>query len=382
MASESATSPQDQAVRRIAFIAPDATSLLRQRSSLIAELLARRHYVLALVPEHAGDAIGLLNERGMAAATYPMPAGEPQVLADRTTVKSLSLTLAEWRTHVVLSHGPKPMLLGAMAAQKAGVARRVALVTALPDAMQVDAAARPTWGWSRLLRGGFKALDAVILHNEAHRLRLASLGLLRGDLPAHVVTGAGVDLAHHEAQPLATIPADTPAALNFVMIARRDAAKGTIEFCAAAKRVRARAPDTRFVLAGAPGDVDAARFAAYGDSVEVLDDQDDVRPLLAAAHVVVVPSWGESMPRVLLEALATGRPVIASDIPGCREAIDERVNGVLVPPRNATALADAMLSFVARPDLNGAMARASRSKAERRFDVRTVNATILRVLGV
>jgi glycosyltransferase involved in cell wall biosynthesis len=209
---------------------------------------------------------------------------------------------------------------------------------------------------------------------------LTALGVLSPDAATAVVTGAGVDLVHHAVQPMpVAVPA---AALNFLMLARKDAAKGVLEYCQAARRVRKAAPDARFVLAGPDGDIAPDALASFSDAVQFAGDQADVRPLFGAAHVIVVPSWGEAMPRVLLEALATGRPVIASNVAGLREGIDERVNGVLVTPRDVGALAAAMLSFVAAPDLNAAMARASRSKAERRFDVRVVNAELLRVLGV
>ena len=82
------------------------------------------------------------------------------------------------------------------------------------------------------------------------------------------------------------------------------------------------------------------------------------------------------------EALAAGRPVIVADIPGSRETVDERVNGCLVEPGNAGELAGAMESFLKRPDLIPAMARASRLKAERKFDVRDVNASWFKILGI
>jgi glycosyltransferase involved in cell wall biosynthesis len=371
-----------RSIKRLAIIAPDGESLLRQRAELIAEVLAHRHSVLALVPEASAATLPSLSQRGLAAATYPMPRNVPHMLADGKAVTALTAALVEWRPHVVLCFGAKPMLLGAMAAKKAGVVRRVGLMTTLADGMNSEAAAIPAWGWRRLLRGGLEALDGIVFHNAAHRARLHALGLLRPELAIAVVPGAGVDLMHHALQPLPALTEAGTAALNFLMIARKDAAKGISEFCQAAKAVRERAPDTRFILAGPDGDLAAAKIAAFGDIVQVLGDQDDIRPLLAAAHVVVVPSWGEGLPRILLEALATGRPVITSDIAGCREAVDERVNGILVPPRDAAALADAMLSFLKRPDLIPAMARASRSKAERRFDVRGVNGVLMGVLGL
>jgi glycosyltransferase involved in cell wall biosynthesis len=84
----------------------------------------------------------------------------------------------------------------------------------------------------------------------------------------------------------------------------------------------------------------------------------------------------------VLEALAMGRPVITTNAPGCRDTVDERVNGCLVSPGDPAALAAAMQTFLKRPDLIPHLARASRAKAERRFDATAVNATLIQILGV
>ncbi len=123
-------------------------------------------------------------------------------------------------------------------------------------------------------------------------------------------------------------------------------------------------------------------IGANDGTIEYLGVLDDVRPAIGRAHVYVYPSRAEGMPRSVLEALAAGRPVITTNSPGCRETVDERVNGCLVPPGDAAALAEAMESFLKRPDLIPAMARASRIKAERRFDAREVNKVLLEVLGL
>ena len=168
----------------------------------------------------------------------------------------------------------------------------------------------------------------------------------------------------------------------FLLLGRTDAVKGVIEFREAARALAERSPHSRFLIAGPPGDAASALVPTAGSTLELLGDTADVRPLLAQAHVVVVPSYAEGMSRVALEALASGRPLIVSDIAGARETVDERVNGVIVPPRDVKALTAAMESFLKRPDLIPSMSRASRLKAERRFDVKTVNAQILKVLDL
>lgn len=118
------------------------------------------------------------------------------------------------------------------------------------------------------------------------------------------------------------------------------------------------------------------------DALEDRGTLEDVRPALAGCHVFVYPSYAEGMPRAVLEALATGRPVITTRTAGCKDTIDEKVSGSLVPPANAQELAATMAGYLARPELLPIGARAARLKAQRRFDVRDVNATLLRVLGV
>ena len=96
----------------------------------------------------------------------------------------------------------------------------------------------------------------------------------------------------------------------------------------------------------------------------------------------VLPSYGEGMPRTVLEAMAVGRPIVTTDTRGCRDTVDEVVNGCLVPIRDWSALADGMEFFIKHPDLIAPMGLASRQKVERLFDVRKVNRDMMRILGL
>src|SRR5690606_3390996 len=102
-------------------------------------------------------------------------------------------------------------------------------------------------------------------------------------------------------------------------------------------------------------------------------EQPDVRPHLAACHVFVLPSYREGLPRSTQEAMATGRAIISTDVPGCRETVVNGVNGWLVPARDAGELAAAMERMIVEPDLLEPMGTASRKLAEERFDVRRIN---------
>ncbi|MDI9617170.1 MAG: glycosyltransferase [Methanothrix sp.] len=122
------------------------------------------------------------------------------------------------------------------------------------------------------------------------------------------------------------------------------------------------------------------RFAERGPHAYHLPD---VRPWLAQTSVFVLPSfYREGVPRSTQEAMAMARPVITTDAPGCRETVIDGVNGFLVPPRDASALADAMERFVLEPELIERMGAASRRIAEERFDVRRINRRIMEAMGL
>jgi glycosyltransferase involved in cell wall biosynthesis len=394
---DAARGPMLTAAKRVAVVAPDLASLTRLRGDLLAAMVGLRHRVLCLVPETDAKAkkpadqaaelkrqterAALAKQLGVEIATYPLRPGRPSMFGEGAAIKALTAALTEFRPHVLLGYGPKAMLLANRAGAKANIGRRVALITSLGPAF-TDETAAPHWTWRRLYGQGLGAAHAAIFHNSEDQRRLAKLGVLPKDLELHIVTGAGVDLTRFAVQPLPPLSGAGGQGLVFLLIGRTDAAKGVIEFKAAAQALAERAPHSRFLIVGPPGDAAAALGPKAGSSanIELIGDTGDIRPLLAQAHVVVVPSHAEGMSRVALEALASGRPLITSDIPGARETVDERVNGVLVPPRDVKALTAAMESFLKRPDLIPSMARASRLKAERRFDVKTVNARILKVL--
>jgi glycosyltransferase involved in cell wall biosynthesis len=167
------------------------------------------------------------------------------------------------------------------------------------------------------------------------------------------------------------------------MIAPLDKERGVMDYVKAAQEVKSRRPGARFLLAG-PADRSREPVAreqlTKSSAVIVLEPVDDVRPLLAGCHVFVYPSHAEGMPRVVLEALAAGRPVITTRASGCRETVDEHVNGWLVPPGDWRGLAVAMEGYLRRPELLTSAARASRTKAERQFGLERSVAGLLEAM--
>lgn len=194
---------------------------------------------------------------------------------------------------------------------------------------------------------------------------------------AALLPGSGIDL--EQFRPQQTESAQ-PGALCFMLIARLLRDKGVGEFVDAARMVKAQFPDARFQLLGF---LDAENRTAISKAtidewvsegiIEYLGVADDVRSYIAASDCVVLPSYREGTPRTLLEAAAMGKPLIATDVPGCCEVVEHGKNGFLCDVRNPTDLAQKILDFIDLSDEKRIrMGQASRIKAEREFDENTV----------
>ena len=208
------------------------------------------------------------------------------------------------------------------------------------------------------------------------------LGLVGRRNRVVMINGSGIDLEQFSPVPL---PSGPP---TFLLIGRLIRDKGIFEYVEAARRVRRVHPEARFQLLGAydtnPTAISPRELAAWCDegAIEYIRATSDVRPYISQAHVVVLPSYGEGMPLAILEAMAMARPVLVTDVPGCRDTVVDGQNGLLVPVRDAAALADAMIRMIGDLDGLGAMGRKSRSIAEQKFDVHAVNAVILEAMGL
>jgi glycosyltransferase involved in cell wall biosynthesis len=368
-------------VRRVAVVCTSGEPLQLLRRSLMSEIAARRHKILVVAPEFTAADIHALEEIGAERAVFADQHNGLKLFADWKAIGALKGILAAWAPHTVFGCGAKPMIYAALAAHGAGAERVVLLVNSLPEHRFTGALAAdemPAWRYSQAMR----AADEAVFFNRDDLGLLKRLGILPSALPTTVVVGAGVDLAQHGMLPLPPLHDG----LVFLMVAELDRRRGVVEYCGAARELRERAPNCRFLLAGSPGEgalsMQPDEIAAYGPAVEYLGPAQDIRALLAMSHIFVYPSHGEGMPQPVLEAMSAGRPIVTTDVAGCRDTVDDRVNGCFAEPRVARSLAAAMESFLKRPDLIPPIARASRAKAERFCGVDTVNRSLLSALAL
>ena len=350
----------------IMFTVNAAWNIWNFRRPLVDSLCADGHRITVLAPPD--DSVPKLEGIGCRFRALPMNVKGLNPVDDLKLQRRLKRIFAEERPDAVLSYTIKNNIFGARAALAAGVPF-VPNVTGLGTAflsgglLQIIA--------EQLYRRAFGRLQTVFFQNEDDRSLFLDRKLVRAE-QARLLPGSGIDLARFA-------PADMPSAREpavFLMIARLLRDKGVVEFVEAAKQIKARQPSTRFRILGATGSenrtaIDSATLQAWVAEgvVEYLGTTDDVRPAIAAASCVVLPSYREGAPRTLIEAAAMARPLIATDVPGCRSVVDRDVSGFLCNARSADSLAAAMHRFLAlSSNARSAMGHAGRTKMEREFD--------------
>lgn len=363
------------------FVGADLKYMIDFRSPLIAAQTARSRPVVILAAPTPGFDEAVVRRLGARHEPWPVRRTGLNPVADIPALTGLWRMLRRERPSMVFAHGIKPVIYAMVLARLAGVRTRVAMIPGLGyafgeggglKAALVSVVARAAYALAT------RAASLVIFQNVDDRAELAARGALSPRTATVVVDGSGVDMARFAEAPLPQGP------VTFLFVARLIRDKGVHDFVEAARRVRARAPDTRFVLVGTtdanPGSVTAEELDAWRREgvVEVRGHVADPRQAFADCHAFVLPSYyREGVPRTNLEALATGRAIITCDTPGCRETVRDGVNGLLVPPRDPAALADAMLSLARAPARVRAMGAASRALCARRFEIETVTRATL-----
>ncbi|MYM36166.1 glycosyltransferase [Duganella sp. FT94W] len=373
---------------KVVVLAGLARSLSNFRGKLLLALTQTGAEVHAVAPELSDDATtsAAMANMGVHCHDVPLLRTGLNPWQDGRTLLAMIGRLRQVRPTHFLAYTIKPVIYGTVAAWIAGVPQRTALITGLGYAFNAEA--RGLRGvLQRLLRLMYRfalgRATRVIFQNPDDRALFIELGLVDSDKTV-VVNGSGIPLDDFAQQPL-----PSSEGCHFLLIARLLGDKGIHEYIKAARLVKQRHPNTAvFHLVGWIDSNPAAIKQSDLDSwiaeglIQFHGKLSDVRPPLAACHVYVLPSYREGTPRTVLEAMATGRAVITTDAPGCRETVTDGENGYLVPVADADALATAMLRFLDQPALISSMGQRGREIAVDKYDVHKVNAHMLNHMGV
>ncbi len=362
-----------------------AESLINFRGALLTEMVKRGHHVTACAAEDSPVIANKLAAIGALYVPLHFKRAGLNPLADLVLLLRMVQVMRRLRPEIVLAYTIKPVIYGSLAARIMGISRSYSMITGLGYAfLSGDGLRQRVVGrLARLLyRSALKGNDGVFFQNPDDLHLFIEGGLLPVPKRARVINGSGVDTVHFQPAPL---PGGPPV---FLLIARLLRDKGICEYVSAAATLKKIYPDAIFRLVGPidpnPSAIREEQIRSWQQSgtLEYLGEVQDVRPHLAQCSVYVLPSYREGTPRTVLEAMAMGRPVITTNVPGCRETVADGDNGLLVAARDAATLAQAMRRFIVSPELISRMGARGREIAECKYDVRKVNTAILEHMGL
>ncbi|MNF75832.1 N,N'-diacetylbacillosaminyl-diphospho-undecaprenol alpha-1,3-N-acetylgalactosaminyltransferase [compost metagenome] len=368
---------------KIALVGTTAACVLGFRADLIGALVKEGHQVFAFALDYDTDTRAKVRQLGAEPVDYEFSRAGLNPLGDLVNTFKLSRQLKHIAPDIVFSYFAKPVIFGTLAAKLAGVKRRLAMLEGLgyvfteqPGGASLKA---------RLLkkiqvflyRASFPFLERLVFLNkddcadlvERYRIKVSTVSVLGG---------IGLKLSDY---PYST-PPKSP--VSFIFIGRLLAEKGVNEFVEAARLVKAQCADAQFVMLGGldetnPGGLNADGVRSLIDEglVDHRGHVEDVVSWITDSSVFVLPSYREGVPRSTQEAMAVGRAVITTDVPGCRDTVVNGVNGFIVPPWSAKDLAEKMMYFINNPDQIETMGLQSYKIAQHDFDAAIVNQRLM-----
>ena len=343
-----------------------APSLLNFRKHLIQKFLDEGYKVVVVAPDFESGLEKKLLEMGCEIEPVFLLRNKINIISDLKYLVQLVLLLKKHRPDIMVSYTIKPNLWGAVAAELTKTAS-ISIVTGLGHSFEKGGNKFLTILINRLSKYALNSNMCVIFQNSDDISDLIKLKVLRDKSKAKLVNGSGVDTKHYAVEPL-------PNNLKFLMLARFIKSKGVIEYCEAAKIIKSKGYEASFILAGQDdsskdGLKRSQLVKKYGHWVEILKEVEDVRPLITAISVYVLPSYREGTPRSALEAMSMGRPVITSNAPGCRETVVDGQNGLLVESKNITSLVNALENICENSYLIEKMGKKSRQLIMDKFEI-------------
>ena len=374
---------------KIAIIGTVASSILGFRANLIKTLLEQQHSIYAFVSEYSQDELNAIAALGAIPITYELNRGGINPLADFKSTYELSKKIKEIAPDIVFSYFSKPVIFGTLAAKLAKVPKIIGMLEGLGYTFteQPNHASKKTQFIKKvqiyLYKLALPQLDKIIFLNPDDPKDLLDEYSIKVK-QVEVLGGIGLNLKDY------SYTSTYPSQPTFIFVARLLAEKGIHDYIAAAKIVKSKYADAKFVVLGsidkeALGALTEADLKQFTEAniVEYPGHVNNVSEWIAGSSVFVLPSYyREGVPRSTQEAMAIGRAVITTDVPGCRETVIDGVNGFLVEKWNHQALAEKMIYFIEHPEQIKKMGYESYKIAQDKFDADKVNKRLIDMLGL
>lgn len=378
-------------MNKIILIGTTSSMMIQFRQDLIKILHEHGWSVYAFVCEYTSNDLEKLKALGAIPVTYSMSRGGLNPIADIRSLMELRKKIILIKPDIVFSFFTKPVIYGTWASKLAGVKSINGMIEGLGTPFTIGPNGQ---GFKinlikqiqiMLYRLSFPFLDKILFLNPDDSKDLVQQYKIKTKENAVQLLGAiGLNLDYYHYIPWVEQP------IRFIFVARLLAEKGIFDYINAAKIVKKHHPNAIFTVIGGldKENPHALTEDQLSDLVQegVIDYPGfvhNVPDYLAKSAAFVLPSYyREGVPRSTQEAMAIGRPIITTDVPGCRETVIDGINGFLVPKWQPEALAEKMMYFIEHPDKINEMGQASRKMAEEKFDAKKVNAKLCKLLGI
>lgn len=349
---------------------------------LMLKLKDGGHELLCLTPPGDAASEKALQSYGARIINYPLKRKGLNPFQDIGSFLALKKIFLREKPDLLFASTIKPVIYGLLAAKRAKVPATFATITGLGYVFERNNPFKRLISLigSRLYRLALKGANGIFFQNNDDRELFLNNAIIENEMPVRMARGTGVDTNKFSPAPL---PELRPGALNFLFIGRLLEAKGLFEYAKAAKVLASRWPQAIFQILGpmekGPGAISSSQLREWQEhsNIQYLGSSDDVRPFIAKAHAIVLPSWREGTSTSIMEAMSMERACIVSDVPGCRELVCEGRNGFLCKAHDAQDLARVMEKFLTNPDLLQPMARESRKMAVSIYDANKVAENII-----
>lgn len=366
---------------RIVVVSPKNKTVFNFRGDLIRDMIAQGHEVIVTGPnqDYVADVMALGVSEFI---EVKLVKDNTSILGDLGYLKELISVFREKKPDLVFGYNIKPVVYGSIAAKLAGVPRIYAMVAGLG---RVYASGGLKIKLVRLVTKilytlAFSVCDKVIFQNSNDIAQLVREHYLPAEKTA-LVNGSGVNMNRF-------VRTELPEKPVFLMVSRVIREKGVMEFCQAAQMVKKNVPEARFILLGgldssigALKQEDIQLYIADG-SIEFPGEVKDPVSFYQQCTAFVLPSYyREGLPRTLLEAMSCGRAIVTTDWPGCREPVEDGVNGYMIPVKDAEALAQRLETLAKNPELMRRMGSAAYDTCKQKYEVSIVNAQMRDAIG-
>lgn len=375
--------------KTICLVANTAFTLINFREELMAKLVSLGHRVVAVVP----DTCEFLQNKDIAAEfaargiEFHPCAFSRLGINPFKDIRSVMVSYSIFRKlnpDVVLNYTVKPTIYASCSAWWAGVPVIASNITGVGSVLTSQSGLKNkmlSWIILILYRFALQRNTVVFFQNPDNRKMFENQGCLE-QTPTKILNGSGVNLTHFKRKmPLSTRP-------RFLFAGRLLVDKGIWEYIKAARLVKKNYPQAVFSVLG---HLDAGKGGFSQSDLDTViaegmityyPPRQDIRPVLEDHNVLVLPSYGEGTPRAVLEAMAFGMPIITTDVPGCRDTVQQAQNGFCVPARDILSLANSMVQLIENPNIIASMGLRSREMAECKYDVHKVVSEVLHAVGI